>query len=70
MPYSTYYATKAVSIYLTRTTAVQYAPKRLRVNAVLRGLMKTSRFPGKAQPIRKGRATQGGNPVDAHTKSP
>ena len=28
-------------IHLTRTTAVQYAPKHIRVNAVLPGLMKT-----------------------------
>jgi NAD(P)-dependent dehydrogenase (short-subunit alcohol dehydrogenase family) len=41
VPYSTYYATKAAMIHLTRTTAVQYAPKRIRVNAVLPGLMKT-----------------------------
>src|ERR1700738_1594663 len=27
VPYSTYYATKAAMIHLTRTTAVQYAPK-------------------------------------------
>ncbi len=41
VPYSTYYATKAAMIHLTRTTAVQYAPKHVRVNAVLPGLMKT-----------------------------
>ena len=41
VPYSTYYATKAAMIHLTRTTAVQYAPKHIRVNAVLPGLMKT-----------------------------
>jgi len=41
MPYSTYYATKAAMIHLTRTTAVQYAPKHIRVNAVLPGFMKT-----------------------------
>ena len=28
-------------IHLTRTTAVQYAPKHIRVNTVLPGLMKT-----------------------------
>jgi NAD(P)-dependent dehydrogenase (short-subunit alcohol dehydrogenase family) len=28
-------------IHLTRTTAVQYAPKHIRVNAVLPGLMRT-----------------------------
>ena len=39
--YPTYYATKAAMNHLTRTTAVQYAPKRIRVNAVLPGLMKT-----------------------------
>jgi len=41
VPYSTYYATKAAMIHLTRTTAVHYAPKHIRVNAVLPGLMKT-----------------------------
>ena len=41
IPYSTYYATKAAMIQLTRTTAVQYAPKHVRVNTVLPGLMKT-----------------------------
>ena len=35
------YATKAAMIHLTRTTAVQYAPKHIRVNTVLPGLMKT-----------------------------
>jgi len=34
-----YYATKAAMIHLTRTTAVEYAPKHIRVNAVLSGLM-------------------------------
>lgn len=41
VPYSTYYATKAAVNHMTRTTAVQYAPKKIRVNAVLPGLMKT-----------------------------
>lgn len=41
VPYSTYYATKAAMNHLTKTTAVQYAPKGIRVNAVLPGLMKT-----------------------------
>jgi NAD(P)-dependent dehydrogenase (short-subunit alcohol dehydrogenase family) len=41
MPYSTYHATKAAMIHLTRITAVQYAPKHIRVDAVLPGLMKT-----------------------------
>jgi NAD(P)-dependent dehydrogenase (short-subunit alcohol dehydrogenase family) len=41
VPYSTYYATKAAMIHLTRTTAVQYAPTHIRVNTVLPGLMKT-----------------------------
>lgn len=41
VPYATYYATKAAINHLTRTTAVQYAPKKVRVNAVLPGLMKT-----------------------------
>src|SRR5262244_2548288 len=41
VPYATYYATKAAMIHLTRTTAAQYAPQRIRVNTVLPGLMKT-----------------------------
>jgi NAD(P)-dependent dehydrogenase (short-subunit alcohol dehydrogenase family) len=41
VPYATYYATKSAMNHLTRTTAVQYAPKKIRVNAVLPGLMKT-----------------------------
>ena len=41
VPYATYYATKAAMNHLTRTTAVQYAPKKVRVNTVLPGLMKT-----------------------------
>ncbi|MGL5445862.1 MAG: SDR family NAD(P)-dependent oxidoreductase [Rhabdaerophilum sp.] len=39
--YSSYYASKAAINHLTRTTAVQYAPKKIRVNAILPGLMKT-----------------------------
>lgn len=41
VPYSTYYATKAAMNHLTKTTAVQYAPKGIRINTVLPGLMKT-----------------------------
>ena len=41
VPYATYYATKAAMNHLTRTTAVQYAPKKIRVNAILPGLMET-----------------------------
>ena len=41
VPYATYYATKAALNHLTRTTAVEYAEKRIRVNAILPGLMKT-----------------------------
>lgn len=39
--YATYYASKAALNHLTRTTAAQYAGKKIRVNAVLPGLMKT-----------------------------
>jgi len=39
--HATYYASKAAMNHLTRTTAVQYAPKRIRVNAILPGLMET-----------------------------
>ena len=41
VPYATYYASKAAMNHLTRTTAVQYAAKRIRVNAILPGLMET-----------------------------
>jgi NAD(P)-dependent dehydrogenase (short-subunit alcohol dehydrogenase family) len=41
VPYATYYATKAALNQLTKTTAVEYASKRIRVNAILPGLMKT-----------------------------
>jgi NAD(P)-dependent dehydrogenase (short-subunit alcohol dehydrogenase family) len=41
VPYATYYASKAAMNHLTRTTAVQYATKRIRVNAILPGLMET-----------------------------
>lgn len=41
VPYATYYATKAAMNHLSRTTAVEYAPKNIRVNCVLPGLMKT-----------------------------
>ena len=41
VPYATYYASKAALSHLTRTTAVEYAPHRIRVNAILPGLMQT-----------------------------
>jgi NAD(P)-dependent dehydrogenase (short-subunit alcohol dehydrogenase family) len=41
LPYSSYYASKAALSHLTRTTAVEYAAKRIRVNAILPGLMET-----------------------------
>jgi NAD(P)-dependent dehydrogenase (short-subunit alcohol dehydrogenase family) len=41
VPYSSYYASKAAMLHLTRTTAVEYALKRVRVNAILPGLMQT-----------------------------
>jgi NAD(P)-dependent dehydrogenase (short-subunit alcohol dehydrogenase family) len=41
VPYSSYYASKAALLHLTRTTAVEYAAKRVRVNAILPGLMQT-----------------------------
>lgn len=41
VPYASYSATKAALNQLTRTTAVQYAPQKVRVNAILPGLMKT-----------------------------
>jgi NAD(P)-dependent dehydrogenase (short-subunit alcohol dehydrogenase family) len=41
VPYASYYTSKAALSHLTRTTAVQYAPKKIRVNAILPGLMET-----------------------------
>jgi NAD(P)-dependent dehydrogenase (short-subunit alcohol dehydrogenase family) len=41
VPYATYYASKAAMNHLTRTTAVEYAARNIRVNCVLPGLMKT-----------------------------
>lgn len=41
VPYATYYASKAALSHLTRTTAVQYAGRKIRVNAILPGLMET-----------------------------
>ena len=41
VPYASYYATKAAMNQLTRTAAAQYAPKKIRINAILPGLMKT-----------------------------
>jgi NAD(P)-dependent dehydrogenase (short-subunit alcohol dehydrogenase family) len=41
VPYATYYASKAALSHLTRTTAVEYAGKGVRVNAILPGLMQT-----------------------------
>ena len=39
--YLSYATTKAAMNQMTRTTAVEYAPKHIRVNAILPGLMKT-----------------------------
>jgi NAD(P)-dependent dehydrogenase (short-subunit alcohol dehydrogenase family) len=41
VPYTTYYASKAAVNQLTKATAMEYAHKNIRVNAVLPGLMKT-----------------------------
>jgi NAD(P)-dependent dehydrogenase (short-subunit alcohol dehydrogenase family) len=41
VPYATYYATKAALNHLTSTTAAEYAKQKVRVNAILPGLMKT-----------------------------
>jgi NAD(P)-dependent dehydrogenase (short-subunit alcohol dehydrogenase family) len=49
VPYATYYATKAALAHLTRTTAVQYAPKKIRVNAISPGLMETPMVAKSAQ---------------------
>src|ERR1700755_1603812 len=41
--YVSYATTKAAMNQMTRTTAVEFAPKHIRVNAILPGLMKTPR---------------------------
>ena len=41
LSYVTYATTKAALNQMTRTTAVEYAPRNIRVNAILPGLMKT-----------------------------
>ena len=41
VPYATYYASKAAMNHLTRATAAEYAAQRVRINAILPGLMKT-----------------------------
>jgi NAD(P)-dependent dehydrogenase (short-subunit alcohol dehydrogenase family) len=41
VPYAGYYASKGAINSLTRATAAEYAPKLVRINAVLPGLMKT-----------------------------
>jgi len=41
VPYTTYYASKAGMIQLSKAVAVDYAGKNIRVNIVLPGLMKT-----------------------------
>ena len=41
LPYATYYASKAAINHLSRTTAAQYAAKKIRVNSILPGLLKT-----------------------------
>jgi NAD(P)-dependent dehydrogenase (short-subunit alcohol dehydrogenase family) len=57
VPYSAYYASKAGLSHLTRTTAVEYAPKKIRINAILPGLMQTpmvEKAAGLAQTYAKG----------------
>ena len=41
MDYATYSASKAAMNHMTRTTAVEYAARGIRINAILPGLMKT-----------------------------
>ncbi|MFJ5859909.1 SDR family NAD(P)-dependent oxidoreductase [Pseudarthrobacter sp. NPDC092439] len=41
VPYSTYYSSKAALNHLTRTTAAEYAARKVRINAILPGLMET-----------------------------
>ena len=55
--YVTYAATKAAMNQMTRSTAVEFAPQRIRVNAILPGLMKTpmvENSPGLAASYAKG----------------
>src|SRR5262249_4119262 len=57
VPYATYYASKAALSHLTRTTAVEDAPKKNRVNDILPGLMQTpmvEKAAGLAQNYAKG----------------
>ncbi|BAT57921.1 glucose 1-dehydrogenase 1 [Variibacter gotjawalensis] len=49
VPYATYYTTKAALSHLTRTTAAQYASQKIRVNAILPGLMQTPMVENAAQ---------------------
>ncbi len=49
VPYASYYATKAALSHLTRTTAAQYAPKKIRVNTISPGLMETPMVARSAQ---------------------
>jgi NAD(P)-dependent dehydrogenase (short-subunit alcohol dehydrogenase family) len=41
VPYLSYSTTKAAIVQLTKTIAYQYAPKKIRCNAILPGLMRT-----------------------------
>src|SRR5258707_4956355 len=41
LSYVSYATTKAAMNQMTRTTAVEFAPKHMRVNTILPGLMKT-----------------------------
>ena len=54
VPYASYYASKAAINHLTRTTAAQYAAQKIRVNAILPGLMETPmvlKSPGWRKPM-------------------
>ncbi|MFZ2050056.1 MAG: SDR family oxidoreductase [Solirubrobacteraceae bacterium] len=60
--YAGYYASKAAMNHLTATTAVDYAAKHIRVNAILPGLMKT---PMVAQAVEGLAASYGAQDVEA-----
>jgi len=61
VPYTTYYASKAGMIQLSKAVAVEYASRNIRVNCVLPGLMKTPMVE-----VSTGLAAQyGGGDVDA-----
>lgn len=66
VPYAAYYSSKAALNHLTATTAVDYAAKGIRVNAVMPGLMNT---PVIAVSVEKLAASYGADDVEAMLKA-